>query len=948
MTGDFVGRAVELASLARRIEAAAHGTGSVVLLAGPAGIGKSTLAAEALRRHAEPSGRTVVRGHCSRDEVAPPLWPWQQALRHAGVDPGLSARPSGPALSSTAHTAHAAEARFLELARMTAALTAAAAEHPLLVLLEDLHWADTASLDLLRQVARHGDNRGLLVLGTVREPVPEETAGALTDLRRYGADTLRLTPFSKEEVARCLGEPASGTARTEAKAEAAEDAYRRTGGLPLLVATLRAHASEDLGTVVSGLLTGLTDEQRGVVRAAAVLGERLEPGLLSAVLPEPDETVVAEALAAAWHAGVLTTAGSTADTGRAYRFAHDLVRDEVLGRTAPATTRSLHRAAARALELEQASAEDPAEAARIAAHWRRAGREPASRAAAARWSRTAAELALEQHAYDDAARHLAHAAAVRTPADPDRAAVLVELARAEYLCGRYDACLRHCEEAATAARENGQPELLADIALVLRGVSFPKASEAVVRLCRAALAVEDLPGAVRARLLAQLAAASADLGDLDAAVGHSRAAFALARSSGDPRAELDAARAVETTLAHPDGTSERLRLGELTVTRAERLGDPLSAVMGHEWRVQAGYLLGRPDLVDQAVRGIRDIAERCGLPLARWHLLRVSAARAVLEGRFDAARRHNEDAAELALAGGDETAIAMNHVLRLQLALVRGDAAELADDIWPLLDRAPHLPLPLYLSVRGRALFLAGRLDEAREAYARLRPMLPLPTVNPSWPAVLLHMVDLVALVGDVEGARLVYDQLSAIRPYPGALGTPTAYFSGTVSRDLGRLAAVAGRPAEAEELLREALLRNRALGARPDVALTCLDLATVLHDRGERDALAEAAALALKALAIARQLGQPGPASAAVHRLGEIAALRDETDPLTRREREIAEFVVLAHTNQEIAAHLFISERTVETHVSKILRKRGCANRTELVARWGAGKNGGPGGQSR
>ncbi|MEV3991071.1 AAA family ATPase [Streptomyces sp. NPDC049837] len=926
MAGDFVGRAAELASLARRIEAAAHGTGSVLLLAGPAGIGKSTLAAEALRRHAEPAGLTVVRGHCPRDAVAPPLWPWQRALRHAGVAPGLSPGQPERAPAAPADAADAAAARFLELARMSEALAAAAAERPLLVLLEDLHWADTASLDLLRQVTGQGDDRGLLVLGTVREPVPEEAAGALTDLRRYGADTLRLAPFSKAEVAQCLGSEAPGAA------EAAEESYRRTGGLPLLVAALRTHASEDLGTVVSGLLTGLTAEQREVVRAAAVLGERLEPGLLAAVLPERDETVVAEALTAAWHAGVLTAAETTADTGRAYRFAHDLVRDEVLGRTTPATTRALHRAAARALELEQAAAADPTEAARIAAHWRRAGREPAHRAAAAHWSRTAAELARERHAYDDAARHLAHAAAVLDPADPDRAAALVELARAEYLCGRYDACLRHCAEAAAVAREGGRPELLADVALVLQGVSFPKASEAITRLCRAALAVEDLPDAVRARLLAQLAAASADLDALDAAAEHARAALTLARSTGDPRAELDAARAVEMTLADPDDTPERLRLGELTVARAERLGDPLSAVMGHEWRVQAGYLLGRLDLVDDAIRGIEEVADRCGLPLARWHLLRVSAARALLEGCFDAARRHNDDAAELALAGGDATAIAMNHVLRLQLALVRGDAAELTADMWPVLDRAPRRPLPL--SVRARALFLAGRLDEAREAYARLRPMLPLPTVNPSWPAVLLHMVDLIALVGDVEGARLVYDQLAPIRPYPGALGTPTAYFSGTVSRDLGRLAAVAGRPAEAEELLREALLRNRVLGARPDVALTCLDLAAVRRDRG---ALAEAAGLAREALAIAEQLGQPGPAAAAVRQLGEIAALRDETDPLTRREREIAEFVIRARTNRQIAADLFISERTVETHVRKILGKLGCANRTELVARWAA-----------
>ncbi|TLQ42248.1 ATP-binding protein [Streptomyces marianii] len=750
---------------------------------------------------------------------------------------------------------------------MSEALAVAASERPLVVLLEDLHWADTASLDLLRHVTGEASECGLFVLGTFREPGPEEASGALADLGRYGAAVLRLAPFTQEEVAQCVGEPS------------AAEWYRRTGGLPLLVAALRTHAT-DLSTIVSGLLTGLTTEQRDVVRAAAVLGELLNPAQLASVLPELGETVVAQSLAAAWHAGVLTAAETT-DTGRAYRFTHDLVRDEVLGRTAPGVARALHRAAARALE----QAGDGAEAARIAAHWRRAGKEAGHRAAAARWSRIAAAQARERHAYADAARHLADAAAVLAPTDPQRAPALIELARAEYLAGRYDAGLRHCTEAADAANATGRPALLADAALVLQGVTFPQASRTISRLCRAALAVEDLPSAVRARLLAQLATASADLGSLEVAAEHARAALALTEATGDLRAELDAARAMEMTLAHPDDVAERLRLGELTVSHAEQLGDPLASVLGQEWRIQAGYLMGRLDLVDDAIRGVEAIAARSGLPLTRWHLLRVSAARAAQEGRFAAARRCNEDAAELALASGDQTAIVMNHVLCQQLALLRGDAAELPEEMWRDLDRAPRQPL--ILSARARALFLTGRLDEAREAYTQLRPLLPIPMTNPTWPAVLLHLVDLIELIGDGEAARLAYDQLAPFRPYPGALGTPTAYFSGTVSRELGRLALAAGRPAEAEALLREALVRNRALGARPYVALTCLELAAVQRDRG---ALAEAAALAGEALAITDQLDQPGPSAAAVRLINEIAALRADADPMAPREREVAD----------------------------------------------------------
>ncbi|MEU2392295.1 LuxR C-terminal-related transcriptional regulator [Streptomyces sp. NPDC007369] len=117
-------------------------------------------------------------------------------------------------------------------------------------------------------------------------------------------------------------------------------------------------------------------------------------------------------------------------------------------------------------------------------------------------------------------------------------------------------------------------------------------------------------------------------------------------------------------------------------------------------------------------------------------------------------------------------------------------------------------------------------------------------------------------------------------------------------------------------------------------MALTCLDLAAVVRDRGT---LAEAAALAGEAREIADRLGQPGPSAAAARLVGEIAALRAEASPLTPREREIVVLVAQAWSNRRIAGKLVLSERTVETHVRSILGKLGYANRTELAARWTA-----------
>jgi DNA-binding CsgD family transcriptional regulator len=211
-----------------------------------------------------------------------------------------------------------------------------------------------------------------------------------------------------------------------------------------------------------------------------------------------------------------------------------------------------------------------------------------------------------------------------------------------------------------------------------------------------------------------------------------------------------------------------------------------------------------------------------------------------------------------------------------------------------------------------------------------------MPADHPAWVAVLIQMVGLIEQFDDAASAGIVHRQLLPFREYPGALGTPTAFFHGTVSRHLGQLAAVAGDTGGAVELLREALERNRALGARPDTALTCLALARRLRGGGRAE-LGEAARLAQQAIDIATRLGMPGTASAAGRLAAGVAEDRHDADPLTAREREIAALLAEALTNRQIASRLVLSERTIESHVRSILAKTQCANRTEFVARWRA-----------
>jgi len=274
----------------------------------------------------------------------------------------------------------------------------------------------------------------------------------------------------------------------------------------------------------------------------------------------------------------------------------------------------------------------------------------------------------------------------------------------------------------------------------------------------------------------------------------------------------------------------------------------------------------------------------------------------------------------------------MHFAHAFHVATVRGTTDQLPAGYPEALARAPSMPL---LDIeRAIALVVTGRVDEARAIYDGVVRRLPLPAEHQTWAAGLLKLSWLIVAFDDPVAAQLTYRQLLPFRPYPGALGTCTVYFGGTVSRPLAELAAVFGDHALAEELFREALVRNQVLGAAPDVALTRLGLAQLLHRVGGPPALDEAAGHARAALNMAVELDMPGTVAAARALAAQIAAGRREVDPLTAREREVAILLAGALSNRQIADRLVLSERTVESHVRNILAKTGCANRTAFVAR--------------
>ncbi|NEK58856.1 AAA family ATPase [Geodermatophilus sabuli] len=921
----FVGRTAELAQLTAGIAAAAAGRGGLFLLSGPAGIGKTRTVEEAVA-----DAPAVAWGRCVDDPGAPPLWPWRRVARALpGVRAAVAEALSGIDLAREG-SADPEAARFALVTTATEALLDAAEPDGVVVVLEDLHWADETSLRLLRHLAGELQRSRLLVVGTYRDPAGGAEGRpldrTLPDLLRWPTTrALALAPLTEEDVRAYL---------PDAPLEAVRVAHRRSGGNPLyLRAVARTPASGDgdggteLRHLVRTTLTALSPAVLDLLDTAAVLGEEVDAGRLALVTGRPPDEV-RDGLDAAVRAGVLT---AVPDTPGRRRFAHAVVRDAIYGDLSPSTREELHRRSAEA--LEQVADDDDTAAGLVAGHWLRAATERATLRRAASWARRAADAATGSLAFDEAARFLAMALAATDRAGPalgDRAELLLELATAEFRAGRFGESLEHATAASDAAAECGRTDLLAPAALTVQDVAAPGFPPAVLRMCERALADPSVAGrpALRARLLAQAASVLADAGRGTASTVHSTQALTLAEESGDPQAVIDAVRA--RMKAHPTALprAERLRLGRLAIDHAAATGQPLAELWGAKWRIDAALEGGDTATVEDELARVTALARRTRLPLVRWHDLRLRASVAALYGRFEEALALNEEARVVGATEltQDLSAAGMSGAFLYQYSLVTGIAHDLEGEAVSLMDLADDVPI--VQASRTVVALVNGRRDEAAARYAQLRPRMAEPDFVES-AGVAETLVPLVEEFGDAAAAEALGAIIGAMPMDAGGAGV---YCCGSLEVLLGRLAAVRGRWDEAVGHFDAALAVDSRTGARPAAVNDRLGLAGALLERGRAADLPRAHELARTALAEARRLGMPGPAgraAALVERAGRAARA---ADPLTGREREIATLVAAALTNRQIADRLVLSERTIESHVRNILAKLGLANRTEIA----------------
>ena len=930
----LVGRREELAFLGDLLADARAGSGHVVLVCGPAGIGKTRLVEELA---AAADGMQIGWGGAVDGAGMPPLWPWIRAVRDLpGPRAALASVAAGAAQREYSSAEDAVAATFTADTGVVDALAEQSQSGSgLLVVLDDLQWADGATLRLLERVAPEARRLAMLVVGMHRDPAGGSLPGSIA----HRAAVLSLRPLTQNEAAAMLS-----AAVEEADPAAVRRAAGLSGGSPLYLATLARVAAEqlrgratwddavgeapELRHLVAAAMRAVGPDAARAVEALSVLGPEAELDLMARLIGVGSPSAATELLLPAAPAGLVE--GLTPSSTQV-RFAHALVRGAAYASLSPQRRAALHRRAAELLEPLAIGRDERAGA--VAQHWDRAG-EPGR---AVQWAVRAADAARAAGAHDEAVWYLAFAlkAMNRGAGDGeihvDRAELLLSLARAEYLAGRIGKSLDACVLAAGEGERAGRAETVARSAIIVQGIGDPAVNLRLEDLCRRALLLLGDGSApdLRARVEAQLACALVEAGSLDEAAGWSQRALANAAASGDPDAELDAIRACAMLETLPGFRAELFQLGARAIELAGPTGRPLAQLWGHGWRSDTAIHMGDMTAAQAEINSMQALAERTGLPLVRWHLLRRQASVAALTGRFDGCRRFAARAAEIAADWEDETVRGMHFGQSVCLARVRGDPADLAPGWTGYLDDLGKLP-QLARASFATALLLAGRRDEAWVLY---HPLISIVSTmrGRQLAASLFDLTALAPGLEDAAGCRVLRDVISTMFRRSPAFGSGIVFYAGSVARIIGELDLGCGDYAAAVPHFEEGLRVDSMLGARPYRAWGQLGLARALGGSGDR---ARAVELALAAAAEARRLDMPGLLRAADAFLADAAAEARAEDALTPREREVAGLVAQALSNREVARTLVLSERTVESHVRSILAKTGLTTRTELT-RW-------------
>ncbi len=832
---------------------------------------------------------------------------------------------------------------------VTDLLAGAGRRQPLLLVLEDFHWADTPTLVLLRHLARASSEARVLVLATFRDieaDIPGALADVLADLRRSdevvrlhlgglseddvgefvrraGGDSGEIDP-AEAGLSRALRDLTEGNAFLLCelwRALVETDAVAIEDGTLRLAAPLQEIATpQSVHEVVSQRLMRLDPATRDLLELAAVAGPEFELDVLRRAAPVELQRI--DALEPAMRSGVIEELPFPA---LAYRFTHELVRRALYDRLSVLRRAELHLRIAEALE----AVDRPQHGRALAdlAHHFAAAAPIGGAAQAVEYNLLAAKAASAALAYDEATVRLRTALQMGVLDERRRAEILLDLGTALFRAGRSLDSLQSFRQAAEIARELGEGKLLARAAIGFEtscwrpGLTDEGARE-LLQEASAALARED--STLRVGLLASLARALEFEGDSERAALARADAIAMARRIDDRPGLATVLVGIYWARATTSLAEALEMLGEAR-DLAEEMGDVEGQAEATQWRVSALMALGEVVPAHEELAVALEMAQNTRQPFNLHVCEHYRSALALLEGHLaeaEAAAERSREWGQL-LVGRDASS-----VYGIQMFGVRreqGRLAELAPVIRVLAagDRgggAWRPGLAAMLAELAMEEQVRGELDRVQaEGLGPLREGL--------WLASLTYLADAASAVAHQGVASLVYPLLAPLAGRNVMIGHGVACY-GAADRYLGMLAATLGEDDSAAGHFEAALHLNRQMGARTWLAHTAYEYGRMLltredSDRGEQ-LLAEAALLA-------ETVGMPTL-------LARARALAPASSPalpdgLSIRELDVLRLMARGLSNREIGATLFISGHTAANHVRSILRKTACANRTEATA---------------
>jgi hypothetical protein len=874
----FVGRVHVLDRLTAVLERALAGRSQLVLLAGEAGIGKTSLAG-CLGARASVRGASVAWGTSWDSERAPGFWPWIQVIRsllrelpdalvaefEAGGRSELAriVPESGLGAQPLEVTGSPDQARFRLFDAISSFLELAARHRPLTIFLDDLQWADSSSLELLRFICRLARPIPLVLIGAYRHDEIEPTsavAGVLANLTGV-AETVHLAGLEEAEV----DELVRGSVGDEIADRWAAQVYQRSGGHPLfarqlshlLVATpgMRLAIPVAIREAIERRLGRLTPACVRVLEAAAVAGNQVLPDILADVSATTPPKVI-EVIAEAVHAGIFV-AGDPLEQHA--RFAHDLYR-ETLYEGLPVRRRILlHQQVGAALERRhhRGGLAFPGEMARHFA----AAVSVDGPDRAVQWAVAAAQADRAGLAFTEAAIHLAR---VRQAAEDNGmalpAAVVVDLLVMEADIGARGGDTASArlllDRALWLARPLDDPARLAGVALGVQnlGARFAMPRHEVVALldearCGLAGTGSPLEAQVTANLARELSHSVPE--HRHRAYSLSEHALNIARTVDEPATLVGCLLASHDVLWRPGTAAQRLQLATEIADLAERHGDRDRRAEGLLLRANALLELGSPAFRADLQQYLH-LAAELSQPRYDYFVLARRAALALLDGRIAEGERLLWEASVLGARIGepDEGNVRMSQMLEVVRA--RGDPEQLLATADQAVAWWVGVPSHSHAVAAGfRA--LAGDLEGARRALAVVVELDGWRTDRSYlWSVFVGALTAAASRLRDRRLAGVLYEELRSVAGSCGVNGAVVC-FAGSHAHWAGVAAATIDRRAEAIAYLEQALAVHERLGARVWQAESCAELADLLEGAGEQyrvRAAALAAELELHAVA--------------------------------------------------------------------------------------------------